>query len=234
MSSRTRIIKKGFQVQTQNLVHLPRGYRRDRKYPLVVALHGMGMTAEEFAGVIAPVLSLPAILFIPEGVYPYEIRTGQSIRVGRAWYIYTGDDQAFVRSARASGRHLMTLIDRVEEEYQVNPDKRVLLGFSQGGYFAGYVGVREAAKFRGLVVMGARVKDEVLTRELERVKGLSVLLQHGKKDRSVPFQFAERSRDALEAAGLDIELEPYDTGHHVTPEMVRDTSVWLKKLFGRR
>ncbi len=79
MASRMHIVKKGFQVQTQNLVHLPKGYRAGRKYPMLVALHGMGMTAAEFTAFLSPVLDLPVILFIPEGVYPFEIRIGQKV-----------------------------------------------------------------------------------------------------------------------------------------------------------
>jgi phospholipase/carboxylesterase len=234
MSPRIRSIEKGFKVGTRNLLHLPKGYRKSRSYPLVVALHGMGMNADEFAGFLEPLHELPTLLFVPEGVYPYEIHTGEGIDIGRAWYLYTGDDEEFVDSMRASGRHLLTLIDRVESEHSVDPSRRVLLGFSQGGYFAGYMGVRAAARFKGLVVMGARVKDEVLTRELKRAEDLSVFLLHGRKDRAVPFEFAERSRKALEDAGLDVKLKAYESGHYVTPEQVRDVKRWLRKLLGLR
>ena len=84
-----------------------------------------------------------------------------------------------------------------------------------------------------LAVMGARVKDEVLTRELPRAKHLSVLLTHGRKDRAVPIAMAERSRDALRAAGIDVEFRSYDSGHHVTAEQLRDLRAWLKKLLSR-
>ncbi|MHC4471750.1 MAG: alpha/beta hydrolase [Planctomycetota bacterium] len=234
MASRTRTVKKGFQVETRNLLFLPKGYRSTRSYPLVVALHGMGMNADEFAEFLEPLRSLPILLFVPEGVYPFEIHTGERIDIGRAWYLYTGNDQEFVSSMVATGRHVLTLIDRVEKEHAVDPGRRVLLGFSQGGYFAGYLGVREAARFKGLVVMGARVKDEVLQKQLKRAKDLSVFLLHGRKDRSVPFQFAERSREALEGAGLDVRLKAYDSGHYVTNEEVRDVRTWLKKLLSLR
>ncbi len=234
MTSRTKTIKKGFQVETRNLLILPRGYRSDRTYPLVTALHGMGMNAEEFAELLAPLTELPIILFVPEGVHPFEIRAGGQMRIGRAWYLYTGDEAEFVQSMKASGRHLRTLVDRVIAEVQVDPDRRVLLGFSQGGYCAGYLGIQHAARLAGLVVMCARVKDEVLEKELTRAGDLSVLLVHGRKDRAVPFKAAKQSEAALQAAGLDVELRSYDCGHHVTAEQIRDVKAWLKKLFRLR
>jgi phospholipase/carboxylesterase len=116
----------------------------------------------------------------------------------------------------------------------VDPKRRYLLGFSQGGYFAGYIGIKEAHRLAGLVIMGARVKSEVLGRELERARDLPVLLLHGKKDRAVPFASAVRSGEALTDAGLPTELRSYDCGHHVTPDQVRDVRDWLKRRISAR
>ena len=116
MASRTKTIYKGFQVETRNLLILPKGYRSDRTYPMLTALHGMGMTAEEFSDLLAPLQDLPVILFVPQGVYPFEIRVGEQMRIGRAWYLYTGDETEFVQSMSVSGRHLRTLVDRVVAE----------------------------------------------------------------------------------------------------------------------
>jgi phospholipase/carboxylesterase len=226
-------IEKSFQIRTKNLVLLPKGYRESRSYPLLVALHGMGMSAEEFAEIIAPLRSLPIVVLVPEGVYPFEIRHGQEMRIGHAWYLYTGDEDEFVESMERSGRHLKTLIKRTLASYPVDNERVAVLGFSQGGYFAGYFGIRNAAYLAGLVVIGARVKDEVLPRELQRAYGLPVLLMHGRKDRAVPLSMAEASHDAVrEAVGETAELRTYDCGHTVTTEQLRDARAWLKKTLG--
>ena len=112
MGSQAHIIEKGFRVDTRNLLYKPKGYRKARRYPLVVALHGMGMTAEEFAEFLRPLRDLPVLLFVPEGVYPFEIHTGTRKEIGHAWYLYTGDDEDFVSSMRRSGRHLRALVGR--------------------------------------------------------------------------------------------------------------------------
>lgn len=222
-------IDKAFQIRTNNLVLLPKGYRSSRSYPMLVALHGMGMTAQEFAKILEPLRSLPIILLVPEGVYPFEIRRGSRMEIGRAWYLYTGDDDEFVESMDRSGRHLKTIIKKTLAEYSVDNERVALLGFSQGGYFAGYFGIKSAAYLAGLVVIGARVKDEVLARELPRARGLPVLLMHGRKDRAVPLRTAERSHRAVQdAVGESAELRTYACGHSVTPEQLRDARAWLK------
>jgi len=226
-------IEKTFQIRTNNLVLLPKGYRSSGSYPMLVALHGMGMTAEEFADILEPLRSLPIILLVPEGVYPFEIRRASRMEIGRAWYLYTGDDDEFIDSMERSGRHLKVLIKKTLAEYAVDNERVAVLGFSQGGYFAGYFGIRNAAYLAGLVVIGARVKDEVLTRELPRAHGLPVLLMHGRKDRAVPLRMAEQSHRAVQdAVGETSELRTYNCGHAVTTEQLRDARAWLKKTLG--
>jgi phospholipase/carboxylesterase len=233
MNDEKVVINKDFRIGTQNLLFLPKGYRKGRKWPLVVALHGMGMSAEEFANLLAPLRSLPAILFVPEGVYPFEIRVAGQTGLGRGWYLYTGDRGAFVDSMQKTGRHLRALTDRLSREYPIDRGRRVLLGFSQGGYLAAYEALRDAARWRGLAIIAARVEDELLGDALKKATGLSVLLQHGLKDRAVPFSKAEKSRDALLRAGIEVKFRPYDSGHHLTAEQTRDARDWLSDLIGR-
>lgn len=228
MAQSYETIRKSFSVETENLLSFPKHYDESRTWPLVVALHGMGMTAPEFAGLLAPLRSLPTLLFVPEGVHPYEIRSGEQRRIGRAWYLYTGDDDAFVRSMEKSGRHLEALVARVGKSHPVDRSKVFLLGFSQGGYFAGYWAVRHSRRFCGAVVVGARVKDEVLERQMRRPGDLKLLLLHGRKDRAVPFAYAERSFAALESAGFEVTLKAYEQGHILSPDQLRDARAWLK------
>jgi len=229
MAGDLHTVSKSFQVRTENLVHLPKGYRKDRRYPLVVALHGMGMTAGELRDLLRPLYDLDAILFVPDGVYPFEIRTGEEMRIGRAWYLYTGDEEAFVESMERSGRHLESLLRTVRRDYAVDPGRIALLGFSQGGYFAGYHGIRHAKKLAALVVIGARVKDEVLDGYLKRARNLPILHLHGRKDRAVPLALARRSTEAIYEAGLPVELWTYAAGHSLNPQMLSDARGWLEK-----
>jgi predicted esterase len=233
MDDRTVVIHKDFKVETRNLLFLPPGYRENRKWPLVVALHGMGMSAEEFANVLSPVRELPAFVFVPEGIYPFEIKVAGQMSLGRAWYLYYGDREAFVDSMAKAGRHLKALIDRLAKDYPIDRKRRALLGFSQGGYLAGYEGIRDAASWRGLVIIAARVEDELLGDSLKKAKKLSVLLMHGLKDRAVPFSKAEQSRDALLRAGIEVKFRPYDSGHHIIAEQTRDVRDWLADLLKR-
>jgi predicted esterase len=233
MGDQAAVIRKDFRVATENLLLLPKGYAKRKKWPLIVALHGMGMSADEFARMLRPLRDLPAILFVPEGVFPFEIKVAGQMTIGRAWYLYAGDKKTFVESMSVTGRHLRALVDRVGRECHVDPARRILFGFSQGGYLAGYEGIRDARRWRGLAILGARIESELLGDALGRAKRLSVLLMHGLKDRAVPFGKAEESRAALLRAGLDVKLRPYESGHHLTTEHARDLRDWIRDTIER-
>lgn len=230
MHERRETIRRRFSVETENLLLAPADLPPGRPAPLLVALHGMGMTAPEFAELLDPLVrALPARVLVPDGVLPYEIRSGERIRIGRAWYLYTGDEAAFLRSMESSGRHLDALIRDVVREHPADPGV-FLLGYSQGGYFAGYWGIRRAARFAGLVVMGARVKHESLAGRLRLARRLPVLVVHGRRDRAVPFARAMESRDALAAAGVPVEFVAHEAGHALTPEALAPAAAWLGRL----
>ncbi len=191
---------------------------------MLVALHGMGMTATAFRRICRGIESGAYAVLYPEGAYPFEIRGPSGPSVGRAWYLYTGQNEEFVRQARRAERHIIRLRDGPGRANPIDPERCVIFGYSQGGYVAGYLAVRRADRFAAVVAASCRVKDEVLGRELSRARGkrLRVLLLHGRRDDSVPFSFAERSRDALERAGLDVRLKASPGGHRFTRSMARD------------
>jgi predicted esterase len=82
-------------------------------------------------------------------------------------------------------------------------------------------------------VVGARVKHEVLERELARTNDLKVLLLHGRKDRAVPLRVAERSHRFVQAAlGTPaVTLKTYPCGHTLTVEQLSDAGGWLREVF---
>jgi predicted esterase len=85
-----------------------------------------------------------------------------------------------------------------------------------------------------MIVSGARVKTEILGDEMRAAAaaGFRVLLCHGERDPAVPREAAAGSRDALAAAGVDVELRTFDAGHSIGRQQVDAAGAWLRGLFG--
>ena len=187
---------------------------------LVLALHGMGMSAASFARDVLPCVPERASVLIPQAPLPFEVRGAKGIRQGNGWYVYTGDTEEFVASMRHAEAWLLRQLDFTVSDHHIDPKRVSLLGFSQGGYLAAYVGVRHASRFRRLVVAAARIKHEVLEENARRAAttDLRVLHVHGEADESVVASAAKASCDALAGWGVPTEFRTYPGGHAVLRE----------------
>jgi predicted esterase len=208
------------------------GATDDPTAPLVVCLHGMGMDEDFFALLLQKLFVPPFRFLLPRGPYPVEVR-GEG-RIGASWYAYDGDQERFRRELVRTEELVLDLVRAVEAEERFEPRARVLFGFSQGGYCGSWVAVRNAGFFDGMIISGARVKTELLEDEMKAAAGHSfaALLCHGERDRSVKPESSARSRDALVAAGVDVELRTLAGGHSVSREQIRVASEWLTARFG--
>ncbi len=197
--------------------------------PLILALHGMGMDEDSFAELLRGLSLMPLRVLIPRAPYPVEVR--REGRIGGSWYAYDGDQERFRRELLRTEALLLALLRDVEEAQGLRPRARYLLGFSQGGYCGAYAAVRHPEIFRGMIICGARVKTEFLEEEMRAApaRGFRVLLCHGRRDESVSFDAAERGRVALAAAGVDVELAPFDAGHSLGRSAVEAIARWLER-----
>lgn len=184
---------------------------------LVVALHGVGMNPASFAEHVLPCVPERASLLLPQAPLPFEVRSAKGMRQGNGWYIYTGETEAFLGSMRRAEQWLLRQIDFFVADHGFDAQRVSLLGFSQGGYLAGYAGIRHATRFRRLVVAAARIKHEALADDARRAGGrdFRVLQVHGESDESVAASAAKASCDAITAAGVPVEFRTYPGGHAV-------------------
>jgi len=204
------------------------GATHDPEAPLVLALHGQGMVEDSFALLLQRLFVLPARFLLPRGPWPVDIRS--EARIGASWYPYDGDPERFRRELERTEALLLGLLRDVERRHGLRPRRRFLLGFSQGGYCGAVVALRHPEIFAGMIIVAARVKNEILTAEIEAAgrNHFEALLCHGRRDATVLPEAAEASRDALVAGGVGAELQLFDTGHGLGRPVVQAIGDWLR------
>ena len=207
------------------------GAGTDAEAPLVVALHGQGMDEDRFAVVLQKLLPLPYRFLLPRAPWPFEVRAEQ--RIGWSWYAYDGNQERFRAELARTEQMLLHVLRDAEAAHGLRPRRRVLVGFSQGGYCGAVIALRHPELFHGLVVSGARVKTEMLGGEIQQAgrDRFPVLLCHGLRDVHVLHEAAESSRDVLAAAGLAVQLETFDAGHSIGRAQVAAIAAWLAEVF---
>ena len=108
-------------------------------------------------------------------------------------------------------------IKRVSEKYNVDADRIVLTGFSQGGHMAFFIGLNNTKKFRGIVPVAGSYSPGFasLIETASRAKTRYYLMVGG-DDRAL-----ESNRQAekdLSAAGIGVTLTVFPNLGHRFPE----------------
>ena len=185
---------------------------------LVVALHGQGMSPRTFRRDALPAMPERATVLFPQAPLPFEIRKDGRFKQGNAWYVYLGDSPEFLTSMERAENWLRFVLDAALARGGLAQERVSLLGFSQGGYLAGFVGLRDPGRYRRLVLAGARFKHEVLeddARAAGEIAGYRVLAVHGEQDQGVLLAPTQHSVDRIREWGVDVALRTYSTGHYV-------------------
>ena len=138
-------------AQLRYLTVHPDGYDPNKRYPMVIMLHGFGANMQDLAG-LAPVIDTRGYVYaFPNGPESVELAPGY---VGYSW---THPERRRDPDEDAKSREkLMGFFKEVMAAYGVEPGNAVLGGFSQGGRMAYLCGLGNADLFAGVSPLARR------------------------------------------------------------------------------
>jgi len=198
--------------------------------PLILYLHGYKQNIDILEKKVSALKKLHAYHLFIQGPYPiYDEQHKRSVsQWGRAWYLYDGSQGSFVKSLEMSSEFIQEVVDKLAGPLQIS--RMAVVGYSMGGYLAGYFGLTRWKHVNELVVIGGRIKHEVLNDEqLARAGHLHILALHGKKDQSVQPESQQESVERLRKAGLEAQFGELDAGHRLNQEYIQSVLEWLKQ-----
>lgn len=195
------------------------------KLPLVIAIHGLGDTPENFSRWL---LSLPlkVRLIVPQAPTTH----GR----GFSWFAYRPQrSEGELADGMARGRdRVIALVDQLEQKYPGLP-KPAVLGFSQGGMLSFALAARYPDRF-SLVLPLSGTLPQALDPPSVAVAGQRPTIHafHGEADGVVPIGPTAQAVDRLKALGYRAKLERYPGVAHQIPDAMReavfaDLASWL-------
>jgi phospholipase/carboxylesterase len=199
----------------------------------VIWLHGLGADGGDFAP-LAEELALP---FAVRYVFPHAPQMPVTINNGwvmPAWYDIFSLDIAAVQDEagiRLSQARVEALIAR-EVERGVPTEQIVLAGFSQGGAIALQTALRHGQPLGGVLALSTYLplRESLEGERSAANRDLPVFMAHGRDDTVIPLFVAQRSHQALEAAGYVVEWHEYRMPHSVCAEEVDDIRNFLLRV----
>ena len=124
---------------------------------------------------------------------------------------------------------LDAMVEQVKANWNVDAERVLLTGISDGGTFCYLTGLRDDAPFTHLAPCAASFHPMLLEMASgSRMNGLPVYLIHGALDWMFPVEVAQTARDALSAAGADVVYREIEDLSHTYPWEENDRIIdWL-------
>ncbi|MCC5915361.1 MAG: alpha/beta fold hydrolase [Balneolaceae bacterium] len=220
--------KTSFKVEVPYL--LTETGEKGAKKPLIIYLHGFGENLKNFREKFSGELPFDAYHLFIQGPYPLYDRSRKKnvSEWGRAWYLYDGNRGQFIKSLELASEFIQEVTDKLLQ--MINVSRICVIGYSMGGYVAGYFALTRWKHVNELIVAGARIKTEVVNEQWEHLKHLRVLALHGTKDDSVRFEPQQSEIETFQSHGLNADLKLLDENHSFTKVYIEELTAWLRKV----
>jgi phospholipase/carboxylesterase len=197
---------------------------------LLVLHHGRGTDENDLIG-LADALDPEGRLHVVSPRGPLELPGWP----GYHWYVVPRVGYPDPETFRASYGALSDLHDELWERTGLGPERTVLGGFSMGAvmsYALGLGGDRPAPAgilaFSGFVPTVEGWKPSPSDRT-----PLRSFVAHGRADPIIEVGFAQRARDLLSAAGLDVSYHESGVAHSIDPAHLQGARGWLTEVLER-
>jgi phospholipase/carboxylesterase len=224
----------GYIVQTcaqertgEYLVILPDEYDPNRKYPLIVLLHGYGQSPQEFAKVAALINSHDFIYVVPQGAYTALDSDGKGYSHLRELGSYGEDTSSITQAAD----WVIRVADDAIKRYPIEGRRIYLIGFSQGAALAHITAALYPTRIAGYAAHGGYViKGAITERALadEKAQHIRVLVTHSLTDPSVAYMEGVYASNMLKQAGVQVTFAQIGEGHTLDSAVAEKISAWLR------
>lgn len=195
-------------------VAVPNTYNGDRRAPLVLALH--------YGGNVTPYYGTGALIEI----------FGPGLKKLNAIIVApdcSGTDWTDPRAEEDA----LAILDRVRAEYNIDPERTLITGYSMGGIGTWYLAPRHPDLFKVALVVSGYPPEGVL--DGDWTTPLYVI--HSRADEILPYEATETAVEALQRRGVPVEMDlraslgHYDMESFVAP--IREAIPWIKGIWNQ-
>lgn len=183
-------------------LYVPPNYSSDRAWPVVLFLHGAGERGDD--GDLPSRIGLGSIIRNSKTAFPAIVVFPQSPNHGRIMTGWSPD--------RPPGKRALAILKQVEQKYRIDPARRVLTGWSMGGFGSWQIATAYPEMWSAVLPLsgGGGQGDN-----LAALKGRRLWVIHGSEDDVVSVERSRQSVEALKRLGGSPAYDEVPTGHNV-------------------
>lgn len=198
------------------------------KKPLIIYLHGYKQNIKVFERLVGKSLHLSAYHLFIQGPYPiYDKGAKKKVEDwGRSWYLYDGRAKQFEKSLEITSEFIQEIIENLFSLIKVS--RVCVLGYSMGGYLAGYFAMSRWRHVTEAIIIGARIKTELFEGNFDNFKHVKFLALHGLNDDTVMSAPQIKAVETLKRYNVNAEFIGLDEGHKINENYMLTAMNWLK------
>jgi phospholipase/carboxylesterase len=194
---------------------------KDKKYPVIFALHGIGYNEQYMLDLVED---------LKEDYILIGIRGDLSYDDGYAYYYLKGYGNPERDLFDSSIEKLKTFIEDASNRYPIDPDRKYLIGFSQGAILSMTLALSLGDSIKGIVPMNGYIPQFVREEyPLKSIDHLSVFLCQGARDPIFPLNIGQENYDYLEEQVETVKYTIYPTAHEISDNNKQDVVAWLRQ-----
>ncbi len=127
---------------------------------------------------------------------------------------------------------ILTLVERLQEQGTIDPQRVALMGYSMGGIGTWHIAARNQHRFAAALILSARPIAGALSLGWR----IPLYVIHGRQDEIFPFAEVLAAVDELRRRGAAVQFEPLEGVTHFETqrfiEPLRRAAAWLGALWG--
>lgn len=188
--------------------------------PVIVALHGVGSSANDMAAALAPLNAVAEVIAL-QGPDAFE-----GAAHGCQWFSVRGVTEAN-RSMRtlAALPPLLARLDQIAADRDIHRNELIVLGFSQGAIM-GLAAVASGYHRGRAIAIAGRLAVPVRA----GLASKAVLLVHDADDNVMPSRLSIEAAAALGNAGSEVEIaRTAGVGHRIGASTIGAIKAWLSQ-----
>jgi phospholipase/carboxylesterase len=205
----------------QYTILLPEKLDKEKKYPVIYALHGIGYNERFMVNLIKELRDEVIIIGI-RGDLPYE--------KGYAYYYLKGYGSPERDLFFNSIEKLLEFIDYTAHTYPIDPLKRYFIGFSQGAILSISLALILGKSVAGIVPMNGYVPDFINeVYEIKPIEHLAVFLCQGLYDKIFPLKMGQENFIYFCERAGSVKYAIYPAKHEISTNNGEDVVAWLRQ-----
>ncbi len=175
-------------------------------------LHGLGERGKRIYRKFVSTLPKDAVILAPNGPFPIAGTRNGEVRYTYAWYFYDRASAQYLVNQTLAVSWLKSLIETLDLDHL----PLTIIGFSQGGYLAPFVG-QELKQTKHVIGIGCEFRTPLLKDHFD----FKLSAVHGLQDKTILPEWAEREVKNLVSKNVDCHYYPVaDTAHEISSPVV--------------